>query len=63
MCQDLLVFLTNDNCSLSNASIITSSASDVHFPCCVKLGTLFTLVSFFAYARIVGGMLSLSVVC
>jgi hypothetical protein len=62
MCQSLLAFL-KDSCPLSTASIITSNASNVHLPHCVKLGTLFTLIGFFACARIFGGMFSLLVFC
>jgi len=62
MCQNLLAFF-KDSCPLFTTSITTSNALNVHLPCCVKLGTLFTLASFFACARIVGGMFSLLVVC
>jgi hypothetical protein len=45
MCQNWLAIFKN-SCPLSTRSIVTSSASDVHFPRCVKLTTLFILASF-----------------
>jgi hypothetical protein len=62
MCQNLLAFL-KDIHLFSTTSIATSSASNVHLPHCVKLGTLFTLASIFAYAGTIGGMFSLLVDC
>jgi hypothetical protein len=62
MCQNLLAFF-KDIHPLSIASIATSSASNVHLPCCVKLGTLFNLASFFACVGTIGVMFSLLVDC
>jgi len=60
MCQNLLAFLKN-SCPLSVAFIVAFSASNVNLPCYVKLVTLFTLTSFFACVRTIGGMFSLLV--
>jgi hypothetical protein len=62
MCQNLLTFF-KDSCLLSTTSIATCSILDVHLPNCVKLRTLLTFTSFFACARIIGGMFSLFVDC
>ncbi len=60
--QKLLVFF-KDNCLFSTISIVASSTSDVHLPRCVKLGTLFTIASFFSCAGTIGGMFYLLVDC
>ncbi len=60
--QNLLVFF-KDSCIFSITSIVVSSALDVHLPRCVKLGTLFTLASFFACAGTIGGMFYLLADC
>jgi len=60
MCQNWLAILKN-SCPLSTRSIVFSSASDVHFPRCVKLATLFILASFSTCTRNIGGLLVMQV--